>query len=260
MGLSDCCRPEKTLLTTERQKKKKNRQEKGRRGGGGGGGLVFLVVISSLCCSCLIQTPAGLPQHQEKSHFYHAITWPRVRSERRHLVDVVKMLWHLSLLASLNHSLHFCLFTHYLWFFFSLSTHTHGAFSLPPLPLIWAFRSAFWNAPLLFPPQSCLFSSERHLQRRRSVQFCHISLSSLCVFVPECVCARVSLSLCVLTVCGPLQTGREISSTKALWLYNSCCGVILTAKERPLLSMAGVVGKGLHVQQLGFPCEGLRPP
>lgn len=128
--------------------------------------------------------------------------------------------------------------------FFLLSTHT---LFFPPLPLIWVFRSAFWNAPLLFSPQSRLFSSEQRLQRRRSVQFCHISLSSLCVFVLEC--------LCVLTVCGPLQTGREINYTKALWLYNSCCGVILTAKERPLLSMPGVVGKGLRVQQLGFPVK-----
>lgn len=138
------------------------------------------------------KTPAGLPQHREKSQFCHAITWPSACSEKRHLTDLVKMLWHLSLPVSLaallNHSLHFCLFTHYLWFyFFPLSTHM---LFFPSLPLIGAFRSVFWNAPLLFPlsPIFFLFFSLsrvfRGVEASNSVTF----LCCLCV----CLCLRVS--------------------------------------------------------------------
>lgn len=201
------------------------------------------------------KTPAGLPQHREKSQFCHVITWPRACSGKRHLTDVVKMLWHLSLslllLRSTTHSISACLLTIYDFIFPPLYTHaflSSAAFDL-------SVQKCFLKRSSFVPPQSHLFffffSSEQRLQRSRSVQFCHISLLPLCVFVPECV------SVCRLYV-GLLQTGREINYTIASWLYNSCCGVILTVKERPLLSMAGVVGTGLHVQQL--PREGLHPP
>lgn len=101
-------------------------------------------------------------------------------------------------------------------------------------------RSSFVTPP---PPQSHLFSYEQHLQRSRGVQFCHRSLSSLCVFVLKCV-----------SVCGPLQSCRETEYTIASWLYKSCCGIILTAEEacfvcRGLLWVKRFESKGLSSMQ-----------
>lgn len=169
VDLSDFWCPEKTPLTKEKKERR------------GDGGLVILVVISSLCCSCLIQTPACLPQHQEKSRVYHAITWPHVCSGKRHLVDVVKMLRHLSLPASFNHSLNFCLFTHYLWFYFFSSLHTCFSF----LRCLWSghsevlFEMLLFCSPLslVFFPLSSIFRGE---EASNSVTF----LCRLCV----CLC------------------------------------------------------------------------
>lgn len=105
-------------------------------------------------------------------------------------------------------------------FFFSLCAH---AFFFPPLPLILAFRSVFETLLFCFPLSPVFFTLSsvfRGVEASNSVTV----LCCLCVFVPECV-----------SVCGPLQTGKEISYTIALWLYNSCRGVILTAKEAPFV-------------------------
>lgn len=103
------------------------------------------------------QTPAGLRRHQEKSQFWQQITRPGVcAAGKRHLVVVVKMLWHLRFPAVLHHSLHFALFTQYLWFIFSLSTHTLFSALWSRCSEVFLKRSSFVSTP----PQSRLFSYE----------------------------------------------------------------------------------------------------
>lgn len=106
----------------------------------------------------------------------------------------------LSLLCSTTRSISPCLLTIYD-FFPSLHTRFSLRFDLCVL-------KCFWNARLLFPPESRLFSYEQRLQRRRGVRFCHPSLSSLCASELQSV-----------SVCGPLQTCRETDYTMtSQWL------------------------------------------
>lgn len=90
VGLSDCRRPEKTPVTEgkKKTKEKKTRRWRWRRACFSGCYLLTLLQLPRRAA----QTPAGLLQHREKSQFCHAITWPRLCSGKRHLVDVVKML------------------------------------------------------------------------------------------------------------------------------------------------------------------------
>lgn len=134
---------------------------------------------------------------------------------KRHLLDVVKMLWHLSF-PRFTQPLTLFSLVYSIYDFIFPSVHAH--FPFPLLPLICTFRSVFET--LLFcsssPRSRLFFSSQQRLQRSRSVQFCHISLSSLCVFVPEC-----------LLYTGLCKLATEIDYTIALWLYNSCwCGYL----------------------------------
>lgn len=128
------------------------------------------------------------------------------------------------------------LFTHYSWFYF-FPLRTNASLSSAAFDL----GVQKWNAPLLFPRLSRLFSSEPRLQRSRSVQFCHIPLWSLCV------CAGVCLLYCA----GP----HKPDYTKALWLYNSC--VALSWQRRRGLFVSGSsVGKGLWCPPARLLCAG----